>query len=82
LIGYIGVVLGAIFLGGGIFASVYYEVRRGLLFYYEVYPYAQYSGTLLVAGIILLVIGLAFLWRAKQEGSEVPKPPQIAVPNP
>lgn len=76
LIGYIGVVLGAIFLGGGIFASAYYEVR-GWLIPYAVYPYAQYSVSLIVAGIILLVIGLAFLWRAKQEEGEIapPKPP-------
>jgi len=82
LIGYIGTVLGALFLVGGIIASVYYEVHHGLLWDYAVYPYAQYSGSLLVAGIVLLVIGLAFLWRAKQEvtmqkvAPQVPKPPE------
>lgn len=79
LIGYIGVVLGAILLAGGIFASSYYEVRGGWLIYYAVYPYAQYSVTLLISGIVLLVIGLAFLWRAKQESAPtqttLPKPP-------
>lgn len=77
LIGYIGAVLGAIFLVGGLFASTYYEIRQGLLFSYAVYPYAQYSGSLILAGIVLLVIGLAFLWRAKQEEGEIapPKPP-------
>lgn len=78
LIGYIGVVLGTILLAGGIFASSYYEVR-GWFIYYEVYPYAQYSVTLLISGIVLLVIGLAFLWRAKQESAPtqtiLPKPP-------
>jgi len=80
LIGHIGFVLGAILLTGGTFASSYCEVR-GWLIHYAVYPYAQYSGTLLISGIVLLVIGLEFLWRAKQESSEVPKPPQIAVSN-
>lgn len=79
LIGYIGVVLGAIFLVGGLFASIYYETRQGLIWAYKLYPYAQYSGSLLVVGIVLLVIGLAFLWRAKQEGAPtqatLPKPP-------
>jgi hypothetical protein len=78
LIGYIGFVLGAILLAGGVFASSYYEVR-GWLISYAVYPYAQYSVTLLISGIALLVVGLAFLWRAKQEGAPtqttLPKPP-------
>jgi len=84
LIGYIGTVLGAFFLFGGLFASSYYEVHSYLfnLGSYAVYPYAQYSGSLIVAGIVLLVVGLAFLWRAKQDttgqktSSEVPKPPE------
>jgi ABC-type antimicrobial peptide transport system permease subunit len=80
LIGYIGTVLGALFLFGGIFASSYYEVHRGVFGYtYATYPYTQYSGSLLVSGIALLVVGLAFLWRAKQEGAPtqatLPKPP-------
>jgi lysylphosphatidylglycerol synthetase-like protein (DUF2156 family) len=66
LVGYIGTVLGAIFLVGGIFAASYSEVR-GWLFPYTVYPYAQYAANLIVAGIILLVVGAAFLWRAEQE---------------
>ena len=76
LIGYIGFVLGAIFLAGGAFASQYYEVR-GWLISYSVYPYAQYSVTLLIAGIVLFVIGIAFLWRAHGERPQVPKPPEM-----
>jgi len=77
LIGYIGTILGVIFFTGGIFASNYYEVHEVWLIRYAVYPYAQYSGSLTLAGIVLLVIGLAFLWRAKQEEGEIapPKPP-------
>jgi len=77
LIGYIGFVLGAILLAGGVFASSYYEERGWL--HWVVYPYTQYSVTLLISGIALLVVGLAFLWRAKQEEAPtrttLPKPP-------
>jgi hypothetical protein len=69
LIGYIGTVLGAIFLAGGIFAQTYYEIHRSSIieFYWKVYPYQKHAGNLLIIGVVLLVIGLAFLWRAKQE---------------
>jgi hypothetical protein len=64
MIGYVGVVLGAILLLAGIFAATYYEIR-GWIIYYSYYPYAQYSGSLIITGIVLLVIGAAFLWRAE-----------------
>jgi len=78
LIGLIGTILGLLFLFGGMFASTYYEVRHGLFGYtYTEYPYTQYSATLFVAGVVLLVVGLAFLWRASQEkiAPQVPPPP-------
>ena len=72
LIGYIGTILGAFFLVGGVFAQMYYEVHRSPIieFYWTVYPYQKYAGSLLIAGIVLLVIGLTFLWRAKQKERE------------
>ncbi len=33
------------------------------------YPFRQYSGILLIGGIVSLVLGLGFLWRSKQEKS-------------
>ena len=83
LVGYIGVVLGALLLSGGLFASSYYEVHTGLFnFSTVVYPYSQYAAGLVVSGLVLLVVGGVFLWRASQEVSssvvsEVPKPPDF-----
>jgi hypothetical protein len=64
MIGYIGVVLGAILLLAGVYAATYYEIR-GFIIYYQYYPYAKYSVGLIISGIVLLVIGAAFLWRAE-----------------
>ena len=62
MIGWVGTVLGAIFIASGLFA---YEVHSSLFYYFKVYPYGQYGFSLLVVGVILLVVGLAFLWRAE-----------------
>jgi len=71
LIGYIGTVLGVIFLVCGIFAASYSEYLG------VYYPYAKYSVPLLTSGIVLLVIGLAFLWRATQEVTTQKVTPQV-----
>lgn len=78
LIGYIGVALGWICMLGGVFTSIYYVESQGLLWWYVVYPYADYTAPLFAIGVVSLVIGLAFLWRAKQEEKEkavLPKHP-------
>jgi hypothetical protein len=82
LIGYVGTVLGALFLVSGIFASVYFVVHRSLIidYYWVEYPYQKYAGSLLVAGIVLLVVGLGFLWRAKQEKEAQKVAPQVPTP--
>ncbi|MCL6579268.1 MAG: hypothetical protein K6T73_07775 [Candidatus Bathyarchaeota archaeon] len=67
LMGSISVALGVIFLARSIIASLYFEVRRGVLIQYIVYPYAWYSAPLFVSGIISLIFGIALLWRAMQE---------------
>ena len=76
LIGYIGIVLGVIFIIGAILTQmpVYQETILGG--YWVTYPYAKYTITFLVIGVILLVIGIAFYWRAKQEEVEKAKPPK------
>jgi len=82
LIGYIGTVLGILLLVGAVATyslanmylrpSGYYDGKLGR-------AYLNYSVILCVAGLVSLVIGLAFLWRAKQEGTPtqatLPKPP-------
>ena len=72
LIGIIGTVLGVLFLAGGVFATVYFETT----WIFVEYPYAKYAPSLLIAGIILLVVGVAFLWRASQEAFPKPSPSQ------
>ena len=85
LIGYIGTVLGALFLVGGVFAYSCSETHCNVIiptFCTTEYPYREYAAGLLVAGVVLLVVGLAFLWRAEQEKPtqkailQVPKPPE------
>ncbi|MCJ7430045.1 hypothetical protein MUO83_02360 [Candidatus Bathyarchaeota archaeon] len=81
LIGYIGFVLGALLMGGGILGYNYYTDFHvwATIGGHLADQLAQDCLVLLVAGIVLLVIGLAFLWRAKQEGAPtqatLPKPP-------
>jgi hypothetical protein len=67
LIGYIGTFLGVILLIGGGFTALYHEDYNILSFTVSNYRYSQYSAPLLLAGIIFLVIGVGFLWRASQE---------------
>ena len=77
LVGIIGSVLGVLFLLGAMFAAEFYEVHQGV-YNTVVYPYAGYSISLLIVAAVLLVIGLAFLWRAGQEIVV----PQIPPPTP
>lgn len=66
LIGIIGTVLGVIFLVGA-FLTQMPVYQKTILGYWATYPYAKYTSTFLVIGVVLLVIGMAFLWRAEQE---------------
>jgi len=64
LIAYIGIVLGVLFLLGGLWAYYYRGWLGGPEF---VYPIKEYGVPLFVGGVALLVIGIAFLWRAREE---------------
>jgi len=74
MVGYIGISLGALLLLAGIFGATYYEIIEvSYIFWtkrFVVYPYAKYSGSLILSGTVLLVVGAAFLWRAKQNQQE------------
>jgi uncharacterized membrane protein len=70
LIGYIGTALGIFFLIGGLIASVYYKeyhTGEGVDYVVREYLYQKYAVILFVAGVVLLVVGQAFLWRVDQE---------------
>ncbi len=67
MMGYIGMVLGLIFLAGGawIWLNVnYYFGTRGWIEYYD---YRGYSFPLLISGIVLLVLGYVTNQRAEEE---------------
>lgn len=66
LIGLIGTILGAIFLVAGLYAASYYELTLIWGGYTHIaYPYAQYSGGLVISGIVLLIVGLCMLIASK-----------------
>jgi len=81
LIGYIGTILGVLFLFGALFCFSYSEIRSFIITV-EVYPYREYAGTLLASGIILLVIGVGCLWRAEQEMTYKKEPSSTPPPKP
>jgi tRNA(Ile2) C34 agmatinyltransferase TiaS len=62
MIGSFGLFLGAIFLIGGVFA--YFYSQR--VFAFAIYPYRDYAAPLIIAGIVLLVIGVVTDQRAKE----------------
>ena len=70
MIGEIALALGILLLIGGIIAATYYEVR-GWLIHYKYYPYAEYSPSLIIVGVVLLVIGIAVSRRLEEEKKEV-----------
>jgi hypothetical protein len=83
LIGYIGAGLGILLLVGAVatysLANMYLDPWGGHYDGKLGRAYLDYSVILGVVGIISLVVGLGFLWRAKQEGAPtqatLPKPP-------
>jgi hypothetical protein len=64
VVGLLGVVLGAISLVGGMVARTFYT-----------YPYSDLTIPMLLAGTILVIVGLVFLRRASQEPGEADKAP-------
>jgi hypothetical protein len=82
LIGYPGTILGILFLVSGGVTYYYQEVTNFLGISLVSYPYRQYTESLLVVGIVLLVFGLAFLWRAEQETTTQAYPSIIPPPTP
>ena len=67
-VGYIGLILGILFIIGG-FITYYYSqnIEYMLGYFYVLYPYREYSFSLVITGIVPLVVGLVSLWRAKQD---------------
>jgi ribosomal protein L40E len=63
MISLLGLILGFLFLIGGIFAYVYYEQRWILV----AYPFRDYAAPLIILGIVLLVVGYVAGERAKEE---------------
>jgi hypothetical protein len=68
-IGYVGIILGALFLGAGIFTFSYSETYPSPFSFcmYQVYPYARYSGSLLATGFVFVLLGVLSLGRAHFE---------------
>lgn len=63
LIASLGLILGFLFLIGGVFAYVYYEESWFLV----VYPFRDYAPPLVILGIVLLVVGFVAGERGKEE---------------
>lgn len=70
MLGYIGLVLGFIFfiIGGWIWLNA--EGYLGWSGWLEYFQYSNYPFPLFIIGIVLLVIGFAFNWRAQQESQD------------
>jgi protein-S-isoprenylcysteine O-methyltransferase Ste14 len=62
LIAYVGVILGAIFLFAGVYASLYNEMAFELG---SIFPYVRYTPGSLMCGIVSLIIS-ALMWRESQ----------------
>jgi len=72
LAGVMGTSSGVVYLAGGMFAFAYCRVIERFGYTRTEYPYLQYSGILLGAGVALLVLGVAFLWRARHQPTGSP----------
>jgi len=62
MIGYIGIVLTVVFWIGATLTHYYRESIGEFI-----YPLQGYTPNFIMAGIVFLVLGVAFLWRASQE---------------
>jgi len=67
MMGYIGLVLGILFLIGGGWIWLNVQGYLGWGGEYEYYAYRYYPMPLLIAGVILFVVGYAFVWRGVEE---------------
>jgi uncharacterized protein YjeT (DUF2065 family) len=72
IIGLLGIVFGSVFLLYAVFAYFYQRTLVGLLGSDVDTPFRQYSGGLLIVGIILLVVGLGFYWKSRQDQPQSP----------
>jgi len=66
VVGIIGVALGLFFIVLGIFAHCYKEESSTALGYWIERPFLQYRFPLVIVGVILFGIGMAFAWRAEK----------------
>jgi hypothetical protein len=86
LITIIGIISGVLLLAGGIFAATYhYEFAPNpyIFMIIVVYPYAAYSGSLLVAGAMSIFVGIAAVLLAPPEETSVkPLPPPTSPQQP
>jgi hypothetical protein len=84
VIAVIGIVLGVLFLAGGIFAATYHTeiLIPNMLFMgpVEVFPYGAYSGSLLAGGAISLFVGIAYVLLATQKETSVKPAPSPTNP--
>lgn len=73
LIAYVGAILSAVFLFAGVYTGSYNEVAFGFAGQGTkvTFPYAQYSPSFLICGIISAVIS-ALMWRASKEATLLP----------
>jgi hypothetical protein len=75
LFGYVGIILGVLFIGAGLFLLTISEEHPAPCFcIYLTYPYAIYSEGLIGTGIVLILIGLLSFFEARQEkaSAEIP----------
>jgi len=71
LVGYLGIIVGLLFLAGGVFAfsiTKLYPISFCFCIY-EVHPYAQLAGTLWATGIVSIILGLLSLGRAHYDST-------------
>lgn len=72
MIGYLGIVLGFLFfaIGGWIWLNV--EGYMGWVGWLKYLEYRNYPITLFTLGIVFLIVGFTFIWRATEERKQVP----------
>ena len=71
LIGLLGIVFGSVFLFYAVIAYNFQVTLVGIIGGSRTdTPLRQYSGGLMIVGIVLLIIGLVVYWKSKQDHSQ------------